>query len=355
MRTPQPFYRKFTKSWYVELDGKAHPLGGKGKATKTPPPEVLEKYYLLMSGRQPDAGQDDCTVHSLGDRFLADIKKTKAHRTWETALSHIESFKAHVGPKLMASKVKGIHVREWMTDKVPGGGNYKNQAVRVVSQMFNWGMEMDVVTLRKNPAKKVNRPQPTSRVVLIAPAEWDAVMGRLKEKDPFRDVLVFLKETGCRPQEVRHIEKRHFSQTEGDEKIVFPIGESKGKKRSRMILLNPVALAIIRRLALKNPEGMLFRNRDGNAWTSDALNCRCAKLREKLGFDTIFPYAVRHTFITDMLVAGVDAITLAELVGHKDAQMILRVYQHVALVPGHLRKQLLKGTDDARQKGAQSA
>jgi site-specific recombinase XerD len=120
-------------------------------------------------------------------------------------------------------------------------------------------------------------------------------------------------------------------------------------------VLIAVALAIIKRLALKYPEGKLFRNRLGNPWTSDAFNCRCATLRETLGFDTIFPYAVRHTFITDMLIAGIDAISLAELVGHKDATMILKVYQHVALVPGHLRERLVKGTDDARLRGAQSA
>ena len=355
MRKPEPFYRKHTKSWYVDLDGKFHPLGGKNKPGKTPPPDVLEKYYALMAGRQPDDGEDDCTVHQLADRFLADLKKTRAERTWKTAEAHLDSFKAHVGPKLMASKVKGIQVREWMTDKVPGKANYKNQAVRVISQMFNWALELDVVKLRKNPAKKVDRPQPESRVVLILPDQWEAVMGQLKDKDTFKDVLIFLKETGCRPQEVRHIEKRHFNSQSGDEKIVFPIDESKGKKRSRVIILNAVALAIIKRLALKYPEGKLFRNRLGNPWTSDAFNCRCATLRETLGFDTIFPYAVRHTFITDMLIAGIDAISLAELVGHKDATMILKVYQHVALVPGHLRERLVKGTDDARQRGAQSA
>ena len=41
-------------------------------------------------------------------------------------------------------------------------------------------------------------------------------------------------------------------------------------------------------------------------------------------------YLFRHSYITGKLVAGVDSAIVKDLAGHVDAQMINRVYGHVA-------------------------
>jgi len=88
----------------------------------------------------------------------------------------------------------------------------------------------------------------------------------------------------------------------------------------------------------------LFRNSRGNAWTSDALNCSCNRYRKRLGFQ-VFPYIFRHTFATDAIVRGVDLMTIATLMGHKDLTMLTRIYQHLNLKCDHLKDAMRQITD----------
>ncbi len=144
-----------------------------------------------------------------------------------------------------------------------------------------------------------------------------------------------MRQTGCRPKEARTVEARHFDGS----CWVFPVKESKGRRDQRVILLNETALAITRRLALKNPEGPIFRNVYGKPWTKNALIQQTKRLTKRLGFH-ICPYAIRHTFATDAITRNIDIVTIAELMGHKDLKMLHRIYQHIRKRSDHLRKAL---------------
>ena len=54
----------------------------------------------------------------------------------------------------------------------------------------------------------------------------------------------------------------------------IPVLESKGKKEKRVVLLTDRAFEICQRLALKNPEGPMFRTSAGKPWTRRALSFR---------------------------------------------------------------------------------
>src|SRR5262249_7696091 len=49
-------------------------------------------------------------------------------------------------------------------------------------------------------------------------------------------------------------------------------------------------------------------------------------------------YDLRHGFATRKLVQGVDALTVAELMGHRDGTMLAKVYQHLDRNHDHLKK-----------------
>ena len=51
-------------------------------------------------------------------------------------------------------------------------------------------------------------------------------------------------------------------------------------------------------------------------------------------------YALRHTFFTEGLANGVDAVVLAELGGHRDLTMVARTYGHLAKKHEFLRANL---------------
>jgi len=53
-------------------------------------------------------------------------------------------------------------------------------------------------------------------------------------------------------------------------------------------------------------------------------------------------YNFRHSFCQRALKSGVDPITLAEIMGHSNASMIMKVYQHIHQDSSHLRTALAK-------------
>jgi integrase len=146
------------------------------------------------------------------------------------------------------------------------------------------------------------------------------------------DIIQFLRETGCRPKEARHLEARHLAGS----CCVLSKAESKGGRAQRVIHLTDRALAICRRLALKRPAGPLFRD-GGKPWLAKSLSVRC----RALGFT---PYQIRHTFATDAIIRGVDLQTIAVLMGHSDLKMLSRVYQHVRRCDSHLKESLERAT-----------
>jgi integrase len=47
-------------------------------------------------------------------------------------------------------------------------------------------------------------------------------------------------------------------------------------------------------------------------------------------------YALRHSWATNALLRGVDSLTVAILMGHRDPSTLARVYQHLSHRPDHL-------------------
>ena len=53
-------------------------------------------------------------------------------------------------------------------------------------------------------------------------------------------------------------------------------------------------------------------------------------------------YALRHSWATNALKKGVDALTVAILMGHEDPSTLSKVYQHLSLNPAHMLTQAKK-------------
>ena len=226
--------------------------------------------------------------------------------------------------------------------------------------------------------------------MLVTPEIFEQIL-RLVRKQPFRDLLVATWETGCRPQESLAVEARHVDLPNA--RWVFPADESKGEQWPRIIYLTDKALEITKRLMKRHPRGPIFRNTSGKPWTTDAVNCCFTALQHRMGREDIkrrgieidteavramIPslkptaridgvlrakapneleqearrkyrlklaakhapkyclYHLRHSWLDRALKRGVDALTAAILMGHRDPSTIAKVYQHLAQSPDYL-------------------
>jgi integrase len=241
---------------------------------------------------------------------------------------------------LPVADLKPFHVVEWIDRNPQWGPTVRRQAVIAVQRPFNWAAELGYIPV--NPVAGVEKPAAKRRETAVTPAEWATIRDSYAEGDPFRELLEFCWTSGCRPMEARSLEARHVRL---DAKLVlFPPDEAKGKKRWRRILLKGRAYEIIARRVAAHPAGKLFLNNDGVPWTRYAMACRFKRLKKKLGTQ-FCAYALRHGFCQRLLEGGSDHLTVAELMGHANGQMVAAVYSHMNRADAHLRRALCRSAD----------
>jgi integrase len=323
MRVPKPWFRKSTRSWFVQIDGRQVPLGRDKE-------DAHRKYHSLMAGRRN--GQSVRRVDELFDDYLEHTRCNGEDGTYRLYRYYLAGFNKTI-PNKRIHDLRPHDVQRWL-DGQEWGPTTRKIAVKTIKGAFNWGVRQGLIDV--SPLVGLKTPTGLTRDVLVSPEQWQAIAGAAKGE--LLDILTFLRETGARPQEARIVEAGHVRR----DHIILPKVDSKGQRYNRVIWLTPVAESIAQRLST-GPEGRLFRNKWGKPWTTGRLNERCQELSKKLGFH-FFPYALRHTWITEGLERGVDPVTLAILAGHRDTTMICRVYQHLARVPGHLKQSLLRAT-----------
>jgi integrase len=324
MREGKPWFRKSTKTWYVQIDGRQVPLG-KDKD------EANRKYHELMSGRR--GGHTIHRADELFDEFLEHIRRNQARGSYRLYRHYIRSFNGTI-PNKRVHDLRPHDVQRWL-DGTGWNPTTRKIAAKTIKGAFNWAVRQGLIAAL--PIAGFRVPAGLSRDVLISPEQWKRILETATGE--FRDLLIVLRETGCRPQEARVFEAGHVR----DDYIILAKVDSKGKRYNRVVWLTPTAQAIIQQQVEKHPDGKLFRNKWGRPWTGGRLTERCTAIGKKLGV-AFCPYALRHTYITEALERDVNPVTLAVLVGHRDTTMICRVYQHLTRKPEHLRAAAIKAT-----------
>ncbi|WP_323162821.1 integrase [Stenotrophomonas maltophilia] len=146
-----------------------------------------------------------------------------------------------------------------------------------------------------------------------------------------RDLIEAVALTGCRPGDPPAMTRSDFDQRTGS--VTY-----RTKDHLRTIELSPAASMLFTRMAAgKKPGDALFTNA-GVAWTpaewSDGIRAAAAAADLPAG---VCMYTLRHCWITDAIVGGMDPLTVARLVG-TSLDMIQKHYGH--LVRGAARDKL---------------
>jgi integrase len=333
------------------------------------------------------------SVVSIVDQFLDWAQKNRADGTYFWYQSRLQLF-ARKYPDLLTKELKPIHVQQWIDGYGHLSSGSKRNHARAIVRCMAWAEEQGIID--RSPIARFKKPKGGVRQTVIATEEYAAILD-LIPSEPFRDLVAFAWETGARATECLAIEKRHVDLPA--HRIVFPVEEEKMQRMPRIIYLTDVAEETVRRLVLRHPEGPIFRNTNGLAWTTEAVNCAFVALRIRIGLRvmkaegftlsddevqrkiatlqsdhkvkgrTVRKTAVelrkeakkklrnaaactrtrklcltafRHSFCHRLLKSGVDALTVSVLMGHADPSMIAKVYSHLSHAPQYLRDALQK-------------
>lgn len=174
-----------------------------------------------------------------------------------------------------ASQLRPFQVQEWLNSLDGLSSGSRRNHCRAIKRTLQWAFQQGYVD--HNPIAHLEQLSGGKREQVISPAEFETMLTLVPDQD-FRDLLLVTWETGCRTQESLRVEARHVDFTHS--RWVFPQTESKGVI-PRIVYLTGTALEITRRRMTRFPHGKLFRNANGQAWTTDAVNC--AFIRLKMG------------------------------------------------------------------------
>ena len=321
-RQNKVWYWKARKQWCVKINGKRHMLG--------PDNEEAERKFHAMKANPEKEIAKNSLLEAL-DAFLAWTHENRAERTHERYQELLQSFIDFVGD-IPIESVKAFLVQQWF-EQHDWNSTTQNTAGRAIKRALNWAEDMGYCD--RNPISGMTLPKSRARTSTISVDEFDELISHVHDRN-FSDLLMVSYDSGSRPQEINRLEARHIQLDK--QRAVIPTDEAKKGIPRAIYLPTDRSLAIIKRLMIQHPSGLLFRNTKGRQWTRSAIKCRFARLEEKVG-KRFRQYDLRRTWITGKIKAGVDSHVVASLSGHQSTQMIDRHYSVIADDPEFMLNQ----------------
>jgi integrase len=169
----------------------------------------------------------------------------------------------------------------------------------------------------------------------------DGELTQLEKIMPVQDwkLVAFAIETGLRREEQFRLRWDQIDLETGVVTIPLPKG---GK--TRHVPLSDGAQAILRSLDsfMRSPWVFHSPKNPLHSWNPQSfVNHVFSPFLQKAGIQGACWHTLRHTAASRRIMAGVDLVSVKEILGHRDIQTTLR-YAHLA--PGHLREAVNRGT-----------
>jgi len=307
--------RKNSPWWYTTVNGKQERLA------KDREEALTAMHALLAHGKKPEHVKGRPTFRKVADDFLESSRETNSQSAVDSHTRYLDSFCEFVKAK-RAPDLRGEDVTKWLRTKPTWGPSTRSLAIQAVKAALNYAVKEGVLSV--HPLIKVKQGAIGRRERILTPEERAII--RKRASGTFVDFLFALEQTGARPfSEIGRLEARMINWQDGTAELPEHKNSRHGKRR--ILYFTPEMMTLLRRLAAEHPDGLLFRNRFGNAWDRMAWQ-KWSKLFAAEGVKGVTAYALRHSYATDAIARGVPLPMLAELMG-TSVKMLLANYSHV--------------------------
>ena len=146
--------------------------------------------------------------------------------------------------------------------------------------------------------------------------------------EPLKSIVTIALNTGMRKGEILNLKWRDvdFSQ-----RIIYLLETKSGEKRE--VPINEISYNTLLEIRKHPNSPYIFYKQDGKTYKS--IRTIFDKALRKAEIDNFRFHDLRHTFASQLVMAGVDLKTVQELLGHKSFEMTLR-YSHLS--PDHRKR-----------------
>ena len=354
-RVAKPYYRKETGCWVATVAGTPRTKLLRGKPTAADERKALEIFNRLVASTNPRASLDNSQCANVVELFLdhtlakgkpSDVHDSgstystyRRHLNWFTGycgrvicrdltLQHAERFlvkQASKAPRRVERTIKrkdGTERKQVNVEK-PWQANMQATFSKILKSCFNWAVESELIS--RNPFAKLKRSFKDTDRDIVDEGVWQQMIDGTKD-EPFRNFLIAIRNTGCRPSEVAKVTAANVKGATWS----FSKHKTAGTGKVRIVYLNQIMQDLTAKLLEQHPTGPLFLNSRGKHWTKDAIVQRFESLRTRLNLpDHVIAYAAgRHSWITSALTNGVPKAVIAHMTGTSE-RMIEKHYSHL--------------------------
>ena len=316
------------------------------KLEPKPEPEELVSIHAIRSKQKARAFNPSLsspvsnlepmlTVNALTQRYLDWLLRHRSAASHREAKRHLERWCQAIGER-EATAVSGTEL-EGFQDRLRCQGHalmYVKKHSTTVRACFAKGFKMGWLPPTFKPFAHIESirldPKPLLESELPTPEEVAKLLAEAKAKSQLYDIVRLFHATGARTHELLEARAGDFQ----PQARMIVLGKHKRSRTlrepiPRTITLNALAHEILlRRCEGLEPEALLFPNRNGNPFTSVLFDDMFARLRKRAGVrECITPYSFRHLWISESLMAGIDALLIARMAG-TSVKMIESVYGH---------------------------
>jgi len=342
-RPNSPWYVPRRDAWVAKVGGRQYTLA-KGRKNRREAERALHRLLEARDSGRAVVGPKDVGLTALFDGFM-ESRKANGVKPLTSSFyrRYLASFLSFAGRSRGAATVTPEMVSTWLSlprsvrrrrkrsegggfktvELPPWGPSTRHGAIVALKAAFAWGVRRK--WLAESPIREMKGPGIRQRKSVLDEGAVRRIIDAAR--GPFREILEFLWETGCRPSEAMSLEGGHIDFPGG---VATMEGKTTNKTGElRTIYLTDRARGILLAAVAAHPAGPVFRSARGNPWQRHAMAQRFARLREKLGMGgEATAEAFRHAFGTDGALR-LKPLALAELLGHTSAAMVTKYYSHL--------------------------
>lgn len=290
---------------------------GRGEAVIALQAKVAE----VFNGKfKPKRRAESLRFADFAERYLNDYAKT-SKRSWKTDASYLKPMKEFFGDVFLSS-IAALDIEKFKTRRLEDGVTRStvNRCLAILRRMLN--LAIDWGYLEESPMRKVGLfPVKDNLKERILDREEEP---RLLEScsEHLRAIVITALSTGMRRGEILGLK---WDDADFQNRVLKVEKSKSGKQR--FIEMNSPLFSLMRELRVKNPQaGHVFLNPKTGRPLADVKTAFKAACR-RAGIKGLRFHDLRHTFATRLVEAGVDIVTVRDLLGHSSVRLTER-YTH---------------------------
>lgn len=267
---------------------------------------------------------------SLSEVFEEFIEYKEAEgiseRTKKDYLKHITKLLEVTDNNLNEDNIKRGIIKTFNTVSNMSAVTY-NMKYKYLNCFFNYCQKEKYI--KENPLKQLGlkKKKEVARIIDIEPSIIDALLKLmdLRTYVGLRDyvIMIMFLDTGIRPNELLHLERRDIKFRSQEIKVREKIAKT---REERILPISNICVTYLRKLLIVTPEewgDFIFYTCEGNRLTSERLNKIFQRYSKVLEYN-ISPYSLRHEFAILYLRNNGNIFSLQKLLGHSNLEMVKR-------------------------------